>query len=155
MTDGQSLGARIRARRTALGLTLAQVAKSSGLSLPYVSNLERGRGNPTLEALRSVARALGQSTADLLGEEESEEGFDPVGLVLAEAPKSLVAFRRSKRFRSAVEQLSSEQDVPVEEIERRLMISMASAPRRSTSEPTEEDWRRLLDAYSVILRDRQ
>lgn len=154
MTDGEGLGTRIRARRTALGLTLAQVAETSGLSLPYVSNLERGRGNPTLEALRSLASALGQSITDLLGEEESTEGFDPVELVLAEAPDSLIAFRRSKRFRNAVERLSEEQHVPVEEIEGRLMISMASAPRRSTSEPTEEDWRRLLDAYSVILRDR-
>lgn len=119
-----------------------------------MSNLERGRGNPTLEALRSLASALGQSITDLLGEEESTEGFDPVELVLAEAPASLIAFRRSKRFRNAVEQLSKEQHVPVAEIEGRLMISMASAPRRSTSEPTEEDWRRLLDAYSVILRDR-
>jgi hypothetical protein len=33
------------------------------------------------------------------------------------------------------------------------MVGMASAPRRSQGEPTSEDWRRLLDVYSVILAD--
>ena len=47
MAEGRGLGARLRARRLALGMTLAEVAERAGLSLPYVSNLERGRGNPT------------------------------------------------------------------------------------------------------------
>ena len=37
---------------------MSEVAEQSGLSLPYVSNLERGRGNPTLDALRALAKAL-------------------------------------------------------------------------------------------------
>ena len=152
-SDGTSLGERIRARRTALGLTLAQVADAAQLSIPYVSNLERGRGNPTLGALHSVAKALQQSVTDLLGQHESEEPFDPVELVLAEAPQSLRSFTRSDRFRSTVERLSSEQGVPAEELGKRLMIGMASAPRRSAGEPTDVDWRRLLDAYSLILSD--
>ena len=153
LTDGTALGERIRARRTALGLTLAQVAEAAQLSIPYVSNLERGRGNPTLGALRSVAEALQQSVTELLGQRHSEEPFDPVELVLAEAPQSLRAFTRSDRFRSTVERLSAEQGVPAQEMGKRLMIGMASAPRRSAGEPTEVDWRRLLDAYSLILSD--
>ena len=152
-SDGTSLGERIRARRTALGLTLAQVADAAQLSIPYVSNLERGRGNPTLGALHSVAKALQQSVTELLGQHESEEPFDPVELVLAEAPQSLRSFTRSDRFRSTVERLSNEQGVPAEELGKRLMIGMASAPRRSAGEPTDVDWRRLLDAYSLILSD--
>ncbi|MYA75373.1 MAG: helix-turn-helix transcriptional regulator [Gammaproteobacteria bacterium] len=153
MGEPEGLGQRIRARRTALGMTLAQVAEESGLSLPYVSNLERGRGNPTLEALRSVAAALQQTVPDLLGQDASEESFDPAELVLADAPKSLRAFMRSERFLTVVERLSSEQETTVEEMRRRLLIGMASAPRRSADDPTEEDWRRLLDAYSLILSD--
>lgn len=151
--DGTTLGERIRARRTALGLTLAEVADAAQLSIPYVSNLERGRGNPTLNALHSVAEALQQSVTDLLGQHESEERFDPVELVLAEAPRSLRAFTRSDQFRNTVERLSAEQRVPAQEMGKRLMIGMASAPRRSAGEPTEVDWRRLLDAYSLILGD--
>ena len=147
------LGARLRARRTAMGLTLAQVAEQSGLSLPYVSNLERGRGNPTLDALRSLADALEQSVTDILGGDISEEGFDSAEIVLANAPQSLRAFTRSERFQSTVERLAAEQNTSPEDLSKRLMIGMASAPQRSSGDPTEEDWRRLLDAYSLILGD--
>ena len=134
-------------------MTLAQVADESGLSLPYVSNLERGRGNPTLDALRAVAAALQQSVTDLLGEDVSEDSFDPAELVLAGAPDSLIRFTRSAEFQNVLKRLASEQDVPVEEMRKRLTIGMASAPRRSAEGPTEQDWRRLLDAYSLILSD--
>jgi hypothetical protein len=35
----------------------------------------------------------------------------------------------------------------------RLLVGMVSAPRRGSGDPTEEDWRRLLDVYSLILAD--
>ena len=147
-------GARLRARRIALGMTLAEVAEVSGLSLPYVSNLERGHGNPTLDALRSLAQALKQPLTDILGSEASEASFDAGEIFLADAPRSLVEFTRSDRFVNVANQLSERQNVPAEEMSRRLMIGMASSPRRSSSEPTDDDWRRLLDAYLVILSDR-
>ena len=151
--DIKGLGARLRARRMALGLTLAQVAEESGLSLPYVSNLERGLGNPTLDALRSVAGALQRSVSDILGDLDSQGSYDLTELVLAEVPSSLQAFGRTDRFRDVVARLSEVQGVSPDEMRKRLMVGMASAPRRSSGEPTEEDWRRLLDAYSLILGD--
>lgn len=150
MGEDQSLGSRLRARRTALGLTLAQVAEKAELSIPYVSNLERGRGNPTIDALRSIAEALEVTLADLVGD-DSEDGLDPLEMVLAQAPKSLAAFARSDRFGSVLDRLSKEQGVDELEMRRRLLVGMASAPRRSAGDPTEEDWRRLLDVYSLIL----
>lgn len=150
-SDIKGLGARLRARRTALGLTLAQVAEEAELSLPYVSNLERGRGNPTLDVLRSLARALDQSLTDILGDVEAQDGYDLSELALAEVPPSLQAFGRTDRFGDVVDRLSQVQGVSTDEMRKRLMVGMASAPRRSSGEPTEEDWRRLLDAYSLIL----
>ncbi len=154
MADGRGLGVRLRARRLALGMTLAEVAEAAGLSLPYVSNLERGRGNPTLDALRSLAEALQQPLSDLLGDDATESSFDPQDLVLDQAPPSLRTFTQTVRFRDAVARLASQHDLPEAEMRRRLMIGMASAPRRSTGQPAEDDWRRLLDAYSLILSDR-
>ena len=151
-TNRPSLGDRIRARRTAMGLTLAEVAEAAGLSLPYVSNLERGRGNPTLDALRSVATALQQTVTDLLGDEPGDD-FDPMELQLAQAPQSLRAFTRTDRFKRTVKELSEAQEVAPEEMAKRLMVGMASAPRRSAGEPTDQDWRRMLDAYYLILTD--
>ena len=67
----QSMGARIRARRADLGLTLAQVAEASGLSVGYVSRIEQGRGNPTVSSLEALAGALKLSLPTLFAPEGS------------------------------------------------------------------------------------
>jgi transcriptional regulator with XRE-family HTH domain len=54
----QKLGARIKARRAELGLSLRDVAATTGLSATFLSNLERGIANPTLESLRRVSNTL-------------------------------------------------------------------------------------------------
>ena len=68
-----TLGARARARRNDLGLTLSQVAELCGLSVPYISTIEQDRGNPTVTALQALAGALGWSVADLFAEDPSSE----------------------------------------------------------------------------------
>jgi transcriptional regulator with XRE-family HTH domain len=152
MPTPNALGDRIRGRRTALGLTLAEVAERAGLSIPYVSNLERGRRNPTVDAVRALAVALETSASALVG--ENEEAFDPLELVLAQAPKSLRTFSKSERFNDAATRLARQQGVAVDEMRQKLLVGMASAPRRSKGEPTEDDWRRLVDVYSLILTER-
>jgi transcriptional regulator with XRE-family HTH domain len=52
------LGAHIKTRRTELGLSLRDVAAATGLSATFISNLERGLANPTLDSLRKVSTAL-------------------------------------------------------------------------------------------------
>lgn len=131
-------------------MTLAEVAEGAGLSLPYVSNLERGRGNPTLDALQAIARALDIPVGELVADGEQHVGGD---LALAQAPASLLQFARSARFQAAVHRLAAEHSSSPDDMRQRLLVGMVSAPRRGSSEPTEEDWRRLLDVYSVILAD--
>ncbi len=53
------LGEVLRDRRKAAGRTIASVAMDAGLSVPYIANLENGRGNPTVAALDRLASALG------------------------------------------------------------------------------------------------
>ncbi|MEV5961583.1 helix-turn-helix transcriptional regulator [Kribbella sp. NPDC051952] len=53
------LGEILRERRKAAGRTIASVAVDAGLSVPYIANLENGRGNPTVAALDRLAVALG------------------------------------------------------------------------------------------------
>lgn len=150
--ESKSIGQRLRARRVELGRTLAEVAEQSGLSLPYVSNLERGRGNPTLEALESLAQALDLPLASLVGDEGP---IEPLSVVLAAAPPSLRQFSRSTDFLEAVQELSERQGESVDTMRQKLLLGMASSPQRSSGEPTEEDWRRILDAYWSILKKRQ
>jgi len=151
MPDAETLGTRLRARRRGAGLTLAEVAERSNLSLPYVSNLERGRGNPTLDALRALASALDTTVTALLG--DAEETFDPLETALADAPASLSTFARTDRFREQVQRLAERQGVPLQDLRRRILLGMATSPRRSGGEPTEYDWLRLMDAYARILED--
>jgi transcriptional regulator with XRE-family HTH domain len=58
----ESLGAQIagaiRSRRRASGKTLEQLATDSGLSKTILSRIENGRGNPSVETLFRIARAL-------------------------------------------------------------------------------------------------
>lgn len=64
------LGSRIRARRRQLSLTLKAVSESSGLSVPYLSQVERNQANPTVTSLAGIARALGVSLNFFIPEPE-------------------------------------------------------------------------------------
>ncbi len=63
------LGREIRRRRTASGLSVAELARSSCLTASYLSDLERGKGcrNPSIGILLSIAQGLGVDVADLFG----------------------------------------------------------------------------------------
>lgn len=54
----EALGSRVRARRSALGLTQGQLAERSGVSVATLRNLEH-HGRATLKTVVEVARALG------------------------------------------------------------------------------------------------
>ena len=65
------LGERIRRQREALGYSLSDLARESGVSRSYLYQVESGQSSPTEEKLRSIAGALGASIVDLLDPEES------------------------------------------------------------------------------------
>jgi transcriptional regulator with XRE-family HTH domain len=52
------VGSNIRACRAAAGLTLEQLAEKADLSWPYLSEIERGRENISLDKLVRLAQAL-------------------------------------------------------------------------------------------------
>ncbi|MCC7137045.1 MAG: helix-turn-helix domain-containing protein [Planctomycetes bacterium] len=60
------LGHAVRARRRRHGLTLAELAVSSGVSVRFLADVEAGRGNISVVRLDDLARALGCRAADLL-----------------------------------------------------------------------------------------
>jgi transcriptional regulator with XRE-family HTH domain len=69
----ESLGVRIaaviRMRRHAAALTLDELAARSGLSKTILSRIENGRGNPSVETLFRIARALELPLSALLEDE--------------------------------------------------------------------------------------
>jgi DNA-binding response OmpR family regulator len=61
----EQLGAVIRERRKALGLTLAEMAKRTNVSLGYLSQIELGKNSASIETLYRIALGLRVRVADL------------------------------------------------------------------------------------------
>ncbi len=55
----EALGRVLRLRRTELGLTLAQVSERSGISMQYLSEVERGLKDPSSEVIEAISMVLG------------------------------------------------------------------------------------------------
>jgi transcriptional regulator with XRE-family HTH domain len=64
----EALGDALRRRRQAQGRTLREVAAAAGVSLTYLSEVERGRKEASSEVLEAVCAALDLVLADLLYE---------------------------------------------------------------------------------------
>ncbi|MFC4561907.1 helix-turn-helix domain-containing protein [Nocardiopsis mangrovi] len=60
------VGAALRRIRLEQGRTLRDVADAAQVSLPYLSEIERGRKEPSSEVLAAIHRALGLRLIDLL-----------------------------------------------------------------------------------------
>ena len=104
MTTLAGLGHQLRAMRAASGRTVASVASGAGLSVPYVANLENGRGNPTISALGRLAAALNIQLAVSLEPADRNPRSGPANHV--DIPQSLVRLGRTERFRATTETMS-------------------------------------------------
>jgi transcriptional regulator with XRE-family HTH domain len=142
-----AIGRQLRARRTAAGRTVASVAADAGLSVPYIANLENGRGNPTTAALARLAEALGMRlVVTLVPGEESQPAEEPA----PEVPSSLVRLGRTARFRQTVMAISTALDLDAGEFTAQLVGRMAWLAHTMGKDFAEADWWRLLDALLLI-----
>jgi transcriptional regulator with XRE-family HTH domain len=118
----------MRARRKAAGRTIASIAVDAALSVPYIANLENGRGNPTVSALDRLASALGtrlEVTLVETGEKEVLPAAQPDAM-----PEALpAALADSERLRVVAERLAAAQGVDVRMVT--LSHRTSSCPRRA------------------------
>lgn len=61
----EAVGAELRERRRSLGLRLVDAAGVAGVSPQYLSEVERGRKDPSSELLAAMSGALGLTVLDL------------------------------------------------------------------------------------------
>src|SRR5262249_6957219 len=61
----EALGNAIRDRRKALGFTLAEMAKRTGVSLGYLSQIELGKNSASIETLYKISLGLGVRMSEL------------------------------------------------------------------------------------------
>jgi transcriptional regulator with XRE-family HTH domain len=140
--DHEAIGRQLRARRTAAGRTVASVAADAGLSVPYVANLENGRGNPTATALTRLAAALGTRLVITLAPDE--------GSRQAGEPAVLVRLGRTVRFRRAVTAMAAALGLDTDEFSAPLVTALAALADATGRDLTEPDWWRLLDALVLV-----
>ncbi|MFI7436657.1 helix-turn-helix domain-containing protein [Micromonospora haikouensis] len=83
------IGSVLRRVRQRQGRTLREVAEAAGVSLPYLSEVERGRKEASSEVLAAICRALGIDLSDLL--EEARDDLRRVERRVPAAPRVALA----------------------------------------------------------------
>lgn len=74
----EQLGRRLREVRMARGFSLRKMARQIGVSPSFVSQVERGKANPSVGTLYAFVNELGTSLDELMGDAvENRRGRDP------------------------------------------------------------------------------
>jgi XRE family transcriptional regulator, regulator of sulfur utilization len=71
-TEALAVGARVKALREGLGLSLRDLAERSAVSAPMLSQVERGETSPTLAVAAKIASGLELSLSQLLRLDEGD-----------------------------------------------------------------------------------
>lgn len=72
------IGDRLRERRKSLGLSLEDLSRLSGSTVPTLSNIERGKRDVKLSTLVSLAGALRVDLSELfVANEVKDQGAEP------------------------------------------------------------------------------
>jgi len=143
-----AFGRQLRARRTAAGRTVASVAADAGLSVPYIANLENGRGNPTTTALTRLAGALGlRLVITLVPDEDSHQAGE---LASPEVPPSLVRLGRTARFQETAAAIATALELDADDFSAQFVTALATLAQTMGKDLAEPDWWRILDALLLI-----
>ena len=124
------------------------MAADAGLSVPYIANLENGRGNPTLSAVANLATALGAHLVVELADDNEPARRDPDAL-----PDSLIQFARSSRFSAEAARLAKATRSPQNAVRERLLHAMAAMVPLTRRPLSGLDWHRVLDTAVLIARE--
>ena len=88
---GAAVGRRLRALRETRGLTLTQVAASCNRSVGYLSQIERGISQPTVQVLHDLSRLLGVQVGWFF-EERIEPLLAEMAVVVREGERRSISF---------------------------------------------------------------
>jgi transcriptional regulator with XRE-family HTH domain len=86
----KEIAEKLKALRLANHMTLKELGKKAGCTDAYLSQLERGRANPSIMILKKVASALQVKVVDFFLEDETNGN----GVVLSEKERVNINFRR-------------------------------------------------------------
>lgn len=155
--DYPQIGDRLRARRRELGLSLRDLAERLGVSPSLISQIERGRANPSVSTLYSIVGELDVSLDELLfnerrgpgalppapggdGREDATERLAPAPV--ASGPVQPAASRQHIRLASGViwERLTTVSEPGVEFLYVIYEVGGASGPDESFQRHAGHEW---------------
>ena len=140
-------GSRLRRARTDAGKTLRDISERSGISITYLSDLERGTlANPTLDTLKKIAEALEVSLNELLGVDEAPPP--------TRYPKALEEFSASPHFRTALEEQAQRERVSAQELKDDWLQAMAGIRIRGRTPKDSSDYLFIFEAIRRALERR-
>jgi transcriptional regulator with XRE-family HTH domain len=133
--DEHELGSALRARRKAADRTIASVAVDAGLSVPYIANLENGRGNPTLAALTRLSTALGAPLTLTFDDTPTPVPDGAIADLIDSSPRAPQVIRHLATTRSTTRPA----------VRAHLIATLESLAPLLPNSPTASDLNRLLD----------
>jgi len=68
-----NIGEKIRHRRIELNMTQRQVANLAGISVSFLSDIERGRSNPSLENTLKLGKALNLPIGEVMDPNDADK----------------------------------------------------------------------------------
>lgn len=121
------LNKRLRLLRKQKNMTLKELKEATGLSLPFLSEVERGYSNPSLESLQKIAETYDMSLPELMGDSSLSQNDDLVPPSLKEA-------------------------IDRGEIDKNWLATLKSIEYRGKQPQTVEGWVRLYNALKSSIR---
>ena len=92
------VGKRIKAERMAQKMTLKDLSERALISVSFLSDIENGRSNPSLDRLREISEALGKLPSYFLEEPEIAEEGVPFGPLNDRHRKLLMSLAKHPDF---------------------------------------------------------
>jgi len=123
-----NLGEKLKMlRKSVRKLTLVEVAEQTGLSVSFLSDLERGQTRPSLDTLERLSKFYGVNMNELLDTEKKNEQKNILPTSLKELLKEV-------------------------EIETDILDLMLTVEQRSKNQPaSKEDWRKYYYSLKMLL----
>ena len=133
MTDPTTVGPTLRRLRMERDVALSAVAEQAGISIATLSRIETNKQSIEVGLLLTLARILGVSAADVLGEDGERNDVESLSRRIAALPadeRSKVFLQSSRRRKAKDLQPVLDDLVSTVELLREELLSVRSAVRR-------------------------
>jgi transcriptional regulator with XRE-family HTH domain len=133
-----SIGEKIRGVRNGNGWTLKELAGRVGISIPYLSDVERDRTYPSLATLYKLTAALGMSLSQFFEDIEPPAGeVEP--MTMKEQNEMLRQYsQRERQLMAQLEELDRQTTIARQELTFQLSLARKRIAQLKQEEPTNE-----------------